>query len=179
MSLPEERDPVDRILAKAAAEVAAGRAWRAREILRGGVLDHCLDARFLVGYGRGVAAVGHRLEAGKFLFLSGVRGPDVDPAIDLFITRYQGTELRSLVAQFPAKVRRVGLDALPEQVRLDLDRLGLPPARVARNSMHQRLERPKKLGHSLIPIGCLLMAVVLLIAALIGLREIWGWALGV
>ena len=66
--------------------------------MRGAIRTHCLDVRFLEAYGRLLDQLGDRTEAGKFLFLSGVRGPDVDPAIALVLARHAKAPLRHLVS---------------------------------------------------------------------------------
>ena len=61
---------------------AAGQIWRAKELLRGNIAGGRVDPPLLEEYGRLLDSVGDRVEAGKYLFLSGVRSPAYDAAIE-------------------------------------------------------------------------------------------------
>jgi hypothetical protein len=71
--------------------------------------------------------MGDDLQAGKFLFLSGQRRPEYQAAIDLFLQRYSRGGRHSLLAAFPAAVRRSSWSQLPTQVQTDLVSAGVPP----------------------------------------------------
>jgi len=178
MNRPErnERGP-ERLLAKAQAEIEAGRLWRAREKLQGAMRSYPADVRVLEAYGRLLDRLGDRVQAGKFLFLSGVRGPDVDEAIALFISRHGKGHLNSLTAQFPRAVRRVGLGAFPAVVMLELEQLGLPEAQVKEDSFDP-VDPNFGVRQSLGVLGCGLVALVLLVAAVVGLATMFKWVFG-
>ena len=59
----------------AQAEVAAGRPWRAKEMLQGALASetYVLEPALLEAYGALLDSLGDRFEGGKYLFLSGER----------------------------------------------------------------------------------------------------------
>ena len=168
---------VQRILARARSEVEAGRRWRAREILQGALRTHPTDTSVLEQYGRTLAELGDMVEAGKYLFLSGQRGAEVDPAIDVFLKRHGRGTLPNLVAQFPKGIRYADLGALPPVVTSDLERLGLPNETRKKRSAAQRAASVDALDvrHSLALIGCALIGIVLVAATVLGLGLILRW----
>jgi hypothetical protein len=60
-------------------EVRAGRLWRAKEILQGSICRE-YDLRIFERYGQILLLMRDNLEAGKYLFLSGSRKPEYEPA---------------------------------------------------------------------------------------------------
>jgi hypothetical protein len=163
----------EKILERADAELAAGRAWRAREILGGAVGFTGGSAEILERYGLVLLQLGDLLEAGKFLFLSGRRGPDLEPAINLFLQRHGRASVAHLIAQFPAGVRRLGFDALPEAVRSELLARGAKPwpPRPAR----PRGARVASRWSAAAGWGCMVLIVLMLICAVVGALSIVKW----
>ena len=92
MTSPEEA------IARVTAEVTAGRLWRAREILAGRIAGGDADPAILEAHGRVLQAMGEQVEAGRYLFASGVRAPAYADAIALF-TRRHGGDTRSFFSQ--------------------------------------------------------------------------------
>ena len=164
----------DRILTRAQTEIDAGRLWRAREILCGAVRTHPTDLRILESYGRLLDRLGDRVEAGKYLFLSGKRGPDVDEAIALFVTRHGRGHLSNLLAQFPQRVRSAGTDAFPPVVGSELEALGLPKGRKPDASIEARTA-PPGWRQSLALGGCAALALLLVTATVVGLGVMATW----
>lgn len=109
-------DTVDR-------ELAAGRIWRAKEILQGRLRSAGYDAALYERYGFVLFQLGYMVEAGKYLFLSGVRKPEYREPIGIYIERH-GKSLNSLRDTFPACVRRTGIPSYPENVLDDLQAAG-------------------------------------------------------
>ncbi|GEM_PF-2206091 len=58
---------------RADAAIAAGKLWRAREILQGNIALHGYDQHLFERYGQVLLQLGDAMEAGKYLFLSGDR----------------------------------------------------------------------------------------------------------
>ena len=166
-----------RILARAQAEVDAGRRWRAREILQGAIRTHPTDPAILEAYGRTLAGLGDMVEAGKYLFLSGRRGPDADPAIEIFLSRHARGSLRNLVARFPKGVRSADLSDLPGVVASDLERLGLPEESGKATSVADRAATVESLDvrQSLALVGCALAGLVLVTSVVLGLGVMVRW----
>ena len=112
--------PVVDILKRVEAEIATGRAWRAKEILRG-VLATRAEPELLEHYGRLLDSLGERYEAGKYLFLSGARSPEYAEAIELFLTRNAARRDADFLKVFPVAVRRLPFDQLPARVQAELN----------------------------------------------------------
>ncbi len=104
-------------------ELAAGRVWRAKEILQGRLRSAGYDPVLYERYGFVLFQLGDMAEAGKYLFLSGSRKPEYKESIDIYIHRH-GKSLRSLRDTFPACVRRMGVASYPENVLADLQAAG-------------------------------------------------------
>lgn len=91
---------------KADREIGNGRLWRAKEILQGRLSGADFDDALLERYGRVLLLMGDTLEAGRYLFASGVRKPEYAEAIGLFRSRHQAESSGELLASMPAMVRR-------------------------------------------------------------------------
>lgn len=87
---------------------------------------HPTDPELLAAYGELLDRLGDRVEAGKYLFLSGRRGDPYDETIELFLARHAKASLGNVTGQFPRALRGKGLAELPAVVRVDLEALGLP-----------------------------------------------------
>jgi hypothetical protein len=120
--------------------------------------------------------MGDMVEAGKYLFLSGQRGPAVDPAISLFLKRHARGQPGDLFAQFPRGVRSTGFSALPDVVRADLERLGMPPSPVrGRHAAAPTSGKSTGVHQSVALIGCAVVVVVVAVATLTGLGVMVQW----
>ena len=115
-------------------EIAAGRLWRAKEMLRGcmGSGSYALEPDLLEAYGRLLNQLGDRYEAGKYLLLSGKTSTTYSEAISLYLDRNKRTVASDLIAQFPAAIRHHGLGHLPDNVRSILEQKGADPTEVNR-----------------------------------------------
>lgn len=117
--------PVADLLGRADAEIAAGRVWRAKELLRGNLSSRAEPA-LLERYGWLLEELGDRVEAGRYLFFSGSRRPEYEPPIALFLERHaKKNARRALIALIPAAVRRRRFDELPPALQEDLRRMGV------------------------------------------------------
>jgi hypothetical protein len=70
--------------------------------------------------------MGDDLEAGKYLFLSGVRRPEYESAIRLFVRRYSRAGWQSLLSSFPAAARCAPWADMPLTVKNELREAGVP-----------------------------------------------------
>jgi hypothetical protein len=166
-----------RLFAKVDAELQAGRVWRAKEILRGSLRQYATDSTVLARYAEVLDQLGDRLEAGKFYFLSGMRGGAADVAIRVFLERHGGGHLHDLLAQFPQASRRAGLNAFPEVVRDDLAKLGLPEKSIRRNELAATPRRPRFVNY-FVGVGCTVIGALLVAALFLGLGTISKLLLG-
>ena len=106
--------------------VARGEMWRAKEILRGNIGSASYDARLYERYGRLLMDLGEMVEAGKYFFLSGRRGPKYDEAIGVYLSRYPRSRPELLFRSFPSGGRFRELHRYPLEVRRTLEERGLP-----------------------------------------------------
>ena len=159
-------------ISRANAEAAAGRHWRAKEILRGAIASGPVDPAVLEAYGRVLETLGDRVEAGKYLFLSGARDAGYAEPIALFVRRHR----QNLVGQLPAAVRSQPFGGLPVVVQNELRDLGVRETAFGRRP-HTRASPPTGWTGRLKTVGGILIALVAGFALLIGLaamaRAIW------
>jgi hypothetical protein len=116
---------MDPLLTRIDTEVAAGRPWRAKEIIRGNISNAWPRSDIVERYGQVLLGLGDDVEAGKYLWLSGVRAPAYEKAVALFLTRYGKQGRHILLAQLPKSFRRVEFDKLPADVRHELSAFGV------------------------------------------------------
>ena len=157
-------------LKRAEAEIAAGRVWRAKEILRG-ALSSSAEPALLERYGRLLDELGDRYEAGKYLFLSGARPPEYADAIDLFLMRTARRSGADFVQLFPASVRRLAFQDLPPVLHEALRQRGV-------GKEHFTVEAPRPVwSRRDLPVvaGSVVMGALLLVALVIGARVIVAW----
>ena len=168
---------VEQVLSRVEAHVQTGQVWRAKELLRGAIGSGLVDARVLERYGQLLESVGDRVEAGKYLFLSGVRQADYQPSIHLFLNRHSRSGPKSLVAQFPTTIRRRPINELSPQVVSELADLGVTASSFTRG--RQRVvSKPGGWARRAIGAAVLALVVSFIIGAIIGLRAIVDWLRG-
>jgi hypothetical protein len=168
---------LEQLLYRVEARLESGGVWRAKEMLRGTIRSGRSEATLSERYGQLLESVGDRLEAGKYLFLSGVRRPQYDSSLQPFVKRHSRGGAKSLVAQLPTSVRRRPLHELPPTVIAELTSLGVTPpmfARVTRRAP-SRLGRWRRRAIALAARG---VFFVFIVAAVIGMRAIVVWVRG-
>lgn len=109
--------------------IEAKQYWKAKQILRSRIknIDHYNPELFGL-YGEILAKMHDDMEAGKYFFLSNLRGPDYDDKIELFISRYKNTKKKkyiSLSCQFPKIARYRNIKDFPEPIKSDILKLDL------------------------------------------------------
>ena len=161
------------LLNRVNAEIAAGRIWRAKEILRGNIASGRIEPEVLEAYGRLLARLGETPEAGKYLFLSGAREESYSEAIAVFRKRIANRKASDLVGQLPAAIRRRLFHELPPTVQRQLIELGLDPPLFA--GRRERLVTATTRGERLATVGCLVVLGVLFVALLLGLKSLFCW----
>lgn len=165
--------PTDEILQRAERELASGRAWRAKEILRGALATRAEPA-LLERYGRLLDSLGERYEAGKYLFLSGARRPEYDEAIELFLSRNAARRHADFAKLFPVAVRHLPFEQLPPQVQEELKTRG---ARTDQVSGEAPIAPPARYGwrDRLNMTAGVLIAGVFVVALGLGVAQIVNW----
>jgi hypothetical protein len=146
-----KRDPV-------ADALAVGQLWRAKEILSGRVGSGVFDPELYERLGQVLLRMGDDLEAGRYLFLSGVRRAEYQASIDLYTQRHIKRRRRDLLATFPAAVRRLRWSDLPISVQEELVEAGVPRRANADLLWGLAHDRPKGAGGA----GCTLAVLLLL-----------------
>ena len=108
--------------------LANGNPFEARKILSGSVHGAGYDTQFYALYGTVLLACGEEMNAGRFLFLSGVRTPETLPCIQRFIlSKHDPSNFRQLHSSFPRCARSIGkISLFPPIVRQELKELGFP-----------------------------------------------------
>jgi hypothetical protein len=118
-------------LQRARSECAAGRPWRAKEILQGHIAASPYSPLLYGEYGALLLKLGDALEAGKYLLLSGSNSPDHRMAISLFLERY-GADPSQLHGQFPSAAKGLSIEAYPDSLRQIFASSGFtPPSRLS------------------------------------------------
>lgn len=157
------------------AEIAADRLWRAKEILRGNIASGRIEPEVLEQYGQLLERMGESVEAGKYLFLSGIRTPRYARAIELFRQRNAKRRGADLLGQLPSAVRCRPFELLPPTVQRELREWGIEPHSFASGER----ATPSRSSHGrLATAGWFATLAVLLVALALGLRSIasWVWA---
>lgn len=148
---------------KLEAALAAGQLWRAKEILAGRLGSGGFDATTCEQLGRVLLQMGDDLQAGKYLFLSGVRAPEYAGPIELFRRRHGRAGWQSLLGSLPASARRAAWADLPAALREDLRAAGVPQGAgdetIRRSTERHALRRSAA--------GCATFLLVLLAAGLL------------
>jgi hypothetical protein len=116
--------PVHGIFRRVDEEISSGRVWRAKEMLDGYVRSAAFDPVIYERYGQILLLMQDKLNAGRFLFLSGVSRKEYEEPIALFMARY-ARQPQQLYAALPARAKLSTLEAYPESVAAELGRLGI------------------------------------------------------
>lgn len=111
---------------KLEAALGAGQLWRAKEILAGRIGSADFSPELCERFGQLLLRMGDDLQAGKYLFLSGVRQPGYEFAIRLFLRRYSRAGWQSLLSSFPAAARCAVWADMPQTVKNELREAGVP-----------------------------------------------------
>ena len=104
--------------------IRSGQLWRAKEILSGNIATEPFDPTLYHRYGDLLLKMGDDIEAGKYLFLSGVREMQYEKAISLFVRKYTKKNHPNLFYTFPAPARLGSLQSYPEATAKELQDLG-------------------------------------------------------
>lgn len=161
-------------------EEAAGRPWRAKEILGGcvGNLRYGTNHELLAAYGALLDRLGDHYQAGKYLFLSGSEHPDHQDAIRLYLDRNKNVAPNDFVAQFPGVIRHQGLGTLPAAVRSKLESWGIATSELQRTEPQKDVAHPGSLKDNILMfllLGVLAASVILWGIGLITCVS-WVWS---
>ena len=165
------------IVARARAELEAGRTWKAKDILRGRIGSGPLDSEVYDAYGLLLERMGDRFEAGKYLFLSGTRSPERAAAIEHFLTRQKGRHGADIWARLPTAVRATPFESLPAVVQHELAALGV--RKKASGKKSKPASPAMSIGDRLKMVGALIVLAIFLVSLGLGVARLmsltWGW----
>jgi hypothetical protein len=113
---------------KARSLLEQGKAEEALQLLAGAVHGAGFDVDFYELFGRTLLATGHKINAGRFLFLCGKRRPEYEDSMRAFINRnHDANNFRQLHSKFPESARTIWkLKRFPQEVAEELRKLGFP-----------------------------------------------------
>lgn len=113
-----------RILDKARSELEQGNLWRAKEILQGAIRSESYNVELFEMMGTVFLRMGDLPEAGKFLFLSGVRRPEYVEPIEIFLSRHGRKKPQDFLYRLPRSARLKRTSDYPEEVAQQLREMG-------------------------------------------------------
>ena len=155
--------------------------WRAKERLQGRLSQNVYDPELFESYGFVLLAMNDTVEAGKYLFLSGVRDPSYLPAIDIYLSRYSGKGIQHITHTFPKAAQSAPFTAYPETVIDELRERGFSTSEVTKE-LRAKSEpgNPSGLGIAGSVFATVLFAVIVgfLVSAVRGLVWLYEWLVG-
>jgi hypothetical protein len=95
------------------AEIAAGRPWRAKEMLAGRLADARYDAELFRRYAQVLADMRDDDAAGRYFLLAGVRDGEGGMLARAFLARRRKQGIEAVWATMPAAARRLEAPMLP------------------------------------------------------------------
>lgn len=150
-----------------------GELWRTKEILLGRLGSMPFSSEAFEQVGLVLLLMGDDLEAGRYLFASGLRRTEYASSIDLFLARHGRKSAYELVAALPQKVKWRPFAELPAEVAEALTRLGFP-TRETQAPIAKAVIKPLKsrAKDKLKNYGCAVLAIFGLICMLLGFSAV-------
>ena len=98
--------------------ISNGEYWKARQIFqtRLGNVKEC-DREMYYAFANLLKEMHEDLEAGKYFFISGKRGKDIDQYIDLFFSVHTKRKLSALNGIIPASARIKNINQCPDTIK--------------------------------------------------------------
>jgi hypothetical protein len=155
--------------------------WRAKERLQGRLSQNVYDSELFESYGFVLLAMNDTVEAGKYLFLSGVRTPDYLPAIEAYLSRYSGKGMRQIFHTFPKAAQSAPFSHYPKIVADELQARGFSAKEVAKELQNKSESDASGSSWVLgILFGIVVIALIVgfLISVFRGLAWLYGWLVG-
>lgn len=113
------------VIKTAEREIANGNLWRAKEILHRAVGHSGYKIEIYEKLGNVLLQMSDLAEAGKYLFLSGVRKPEYEKAINIFLQKYEDKP-HNLFHPFPKSAKLSKISEYPPTVAEKMREIGLP-----------------------------------------------------
>lgn len=112
---------------RAKQDVERDRHWLARQRLRSYLITNGYDPEVLAIIGRISLDMHDEFDAGRMWLLSNATGPEIDAAIETFVTR-AGQHPNHIASCLPRSIRLELIDRYPKMVRERIGRYGLMDA---------------------------------------------------
>lgn len=161
----------NRTLDKAQREMDNGNLWRAKEILQGAIgSGESYDVQLFEMMGSVLLRMGDLPEAGRFLFLSGVRQPDYREAIEIFLSRYSRTAPHDFIHLLPRSARLRTVSDYPDEVARALREMKFPEVLKDKN---ERVIQPRTGKDVVAWLACGAIALVTLTLIILGAIKLW------
>ena len=161
-------------LQRAENELHAGRLWRAKEILRGAIAAGHANSLVLERYGQLLDALGDRVDAGRYLFASGLREARYAEAIKLFLDRHARATPDQFAQLMPRSVRRTPFSDLPPALQEDLRRRSVPAWHFQAPSAPAS-GGARHLSEWAIAAGAIAITALFVVALVVGIFKILDW----
>lgn len=162
----------NRTLDKAQREIENGNLWRAKEILQGAIRSESYEVQLFEMLGTVFLRMGDLPEAGRFLFLSGVRQPEYLEAIEFFLYRQRQKEPHDFLHHLPRNARLKAVSDYPAEVARAFRELGFPEVLKDKNERVIQPRTGKDVGAWLACSAIALVTLTLIILGAIKLSEI-------
>jgi hypothetical protein len=139
--------------------------WRAKEILQGAVGSDSYDVHLFEMMGTVLLRMGDLPEAGRFLFISGVRQPEYLEAIQIFLSRYSRTAPHDFLHLLPRSARLRTVSDYPDEVARALREMKFPEVLKDKN---ERIIQPQTGKDVVAWLACGAIAIVILTLLILG-----------
>lgn len=157
--------------------LAAGRVWRAKEILQGRLRHSPYDQDLYRRYGEVLLEMKDLPEAGRYLFLSGVRDSVYTEAIQAFLERH-GRSAASLHDAFPSCMKGPGVSNVPACLWEEVGQRGIDSDGLKASLSRNRMSAPVAkgtFGERAIKVGIGVLFAIFLIGLLIQSMRGLAW----
>ena len=157
-------------LAEADREIAAGNLWRAKEILHGQIKYSAYNVALFEKLGFVLLQMNDLVEAGKYLFLSGVRKPEYEESISIFLKKYEGKP-HNLFHPFPRSAKLSKISDYPEAVAVKLRELGFTDGLETVHGIHSN--SPVGSGGKIALVVVLLIVLAIVVLLILGIVKLF------
>ncbi|KAA3609742.1 MAG: hypothetical protein D8M58_09150 [Calditrichaeota bacterium] len=117
---------IEKTLLKAKTEMDNGSLWRAKEILQSAIGTYGYNAEIYENYGIILLKMSDLVEAGRFLFLSGVEKQEYFQSVQLFKKKFLKNGIKQVYSIFPKAAQLKNLSDYPPLVAKELAKIGFP-----------------------------------------------------
>lgn len=154
----------------------AGEHWKAKEKLQGQLAQPGYDSALFEKYGYVLLKMNDKLEAGKYLFLSGIRNQEYAESIQLYLNRYAGKDSNYFFHTFPKKAQHAPFTDYPPQVLSDLEKLDIKMEEI--NRTVKSPPHSETLKDRIVDFGCsaafFIFVLLFFVGVGSGVKILWG-----